>query len=105
MQTSDLFVGSEDDAKSDDLVASGAALFGVNEDEARDLFFFHFKEREASPYVDLAHKLDLFRAGTLPYARIVAEAIDRFIQRSAEPSPEPDANTVAVALECIERHG
>jgi hypothetical protein len=71
-------------------------LSGITLTESAYLFYLHQLKwhRLGSPYRDLALRLSMFSPGTPEYAQVVAEAIDRCIERNggampAEP-PEED---------------
>ena len=61
----------------------GAYLLGISDVEAIALFYFHLHNHPSTiPYHDLGLKLTMFKPGSIGYARVVAEAIDRCIERN-----------------------
>jgi hypothetical protein len=71
-----------------DIVA--ARLLGITTREADYLFYFHETEpmgRGPSPYSDLRLKLERTGYGTVEYAQVVAQAIDRCIIRNTSTPP------------------
>lgn len=72
--------GSEVPMIDEDKVA--AALLDIPKSEANLLFYFysHIAD-ESNPYSDLAEKLRHHREGTVAYAKVVCEALDRCLLR------------------------
>ncbi len=80
---------------------AAAGFLGLPLKEAEWLFYFHDADGprgghlEASPYHDLHAELTVMKPGTIGYARIVAKALDRSIERNSKPAPEaPVTETV-----------
>jgi hypothetical protein len=61
----------------DGIESKAAAILGMEEGEAENLFFFYEVGRHK--YMDLSQKLREVSVGTPEYAAIVVEAIDRFL--------------------------
>lgn len=83
-------------------------LLGMNNQESEWLFHFHnILSKSAwlqnNPYRDLGIKINMFKPGTKEYAAVVAEAIDRCIERHrAEPAGEPSVSDVDQVIQQIE---
>jgi len=72
-------LGAKKAKKIEDPETLAGALFGIDEDEAHHLF--HFPYEEDHGYGDLKEEISDLIPGTRAYARVVAKAIDRCIER------------------------
>ncbi len=61
-----------------DFKTLGATLLDIPQEEADELFYFHTSD---GPYTDLKELLNKETPGTRAYARVVARALDRLVER------------------------
>lgn len=76
------YVGTLRCSQDIDVVGKATEVLGLSETEANWLFYFHTCNFPDSPYQDLCARLGQHWPGERAYAEIVAEAIDRCIDRN-----------------------